>query len=251
MNIKTQLISSGTKRRSGSKINKVVFFVDHDTGNPNSTAQSNVYYFCNSANDDTPSAHAFIDDKGVIICIPCLDKPEKAWHVLYEKPEDNRLYGDDANDIAIGLELCYFPGDKIRTQKAYDNYIEFAAYLADYHKIEPSKRSGHFELDSVRKTDPNNALKILGKTYAQMKQDIVKKSNEVYGGGLVSRDQVAPWAKDPQSWVQENKISDGTRPGDFMQRQEDWTMQKRMYDIIDKRLTAIEKRLDEIEKKFK
>ncbi|WP_235929795.1 hypothetical protein [Chengkuizengella marina] len=35
------------------------------------------------------------------------DTPEKAWHVQYQKPLDNQLFGDDANDIAAGVELCY------------------------------------------------------------------------------------------------------------------------------------------------
>lgn len=181
MNIKTQLIPIGTKRRSGTKIAKVVFFVDHDTGNPDSTAQNNVTYFTNSANEMSASAHMFIDDKEAIMCIPCLDNTEKAWHVLYEKRKDNQLYGDDSNDIAVGLELCYFPNDKARTLKAYNNYIEIAAYLAKFHNVDPDKRSGHFELDPERKTDPNNALKYLGKTYADMKKDILSKYNEMYG----------------------------------------------------------------------
>lgn len=180
INIKTQLIPVNTKRRSGTKITKYKFFVDHDTGNPNSTAQGNVTYFINSANAMSASAHIFIDDIHAIMCIPCLENPEKAWHVVYNEPKDNLLHGDDSNDIAIGLELCYFPNDKARTLKAYNNYIEVAAYLANYHKIDPSKRSGHFELDPDDKVDPNSALKVLGKTYAQMKADIVNKYNELY-----------------------------------------------------------------------
>lgn len=223
MNIKTQLIPIGTKRRSGIKLKKVGFFTDHDTGNPNSTAQNNVDYYCNSANEMSASAHAFIDDKQIIVCIPCLENPEKAWHVLYEKPTDNKIYGDDANDIAIGLELCYFPGDRARTLKAYNNYIEFAVYLANYHKVEPSKRSGHFELDPERKTDPNNALKVIDKTYEQMKQDIIEKFNEVGTNSNIEQ-KVSSWALDAQKWVIENQISDGEFPKNPVTREQLWTM---------------------------
>lgn len=176
MQIKEQLIPKGTKRRSGIKMGKVSFFVDHDTGNPGSTAQNNADYYCRSAQEISASAHAFIDDKGVIICIPChkADK-EKAWHVMYNKPYDNELYGVDANDQALGFELCYFPNDKERSLKAYRNYIEFAAIMCKEHNIPPEKRSGHFQLDPQRRSDPKNALSYIGKTYADMIKDIKDK----------------------------------------------------------------------------
>jgi len=181
--MREQLIPIGTKRRSGIPLNTTsrnMFFVDHDTGNANSTAQNNVTYYINSKNDMSASAHVFVDDIEVIICIPCLLKPEKAWHVQYDKVKDNAMFGDDANDIAIGLEMCYFPNDKARTLKSYQNYVDFAAYLANYHGADPSRRAGHFELDPQRRTDPNNALKYIGKTYSDMKKDIIDRYNEVY-----------------------------------------------------------------------
>lgn len=176
LTIKEQYIKTGSKRRSGLKMNKVTFFVDHDTGNPNSTAQNNVDYYCRTYDESSTSAHAFIDDKGVIICVPChKNTKEKAWHVRYDKPQDNALYGVDANDEAIGFELCYFPGDMARSKKAYDNYIEFAAMMCIEHNVPAKKRSGHFQLDPERRSDPNNALKYIGKTYADMQKDIAKK----------------------------------------------------------------------------
>lgn len=180
VNIKEQYIKIGTKRRSGIKMKKVTFFTDHDTGNPGSTAQNNVDYYCRTCNDTSTSAHAFIDDLGVIICVPCRsgDK-EKAWHVRYDKPQDNALYGVDANDASLGFELCYFPGDVARCKKAYNNYVEFAAMMCIEHKVSPNKRSGHFQLDPERRTDPNNALKYVGKTYQDMIKDIAKKVGEL------------------------------------------------------------------------
>lgn len=229
MEIKTQLIPLGMKRRSGKKIKKVEFFVDHDTGNANSTAQNNVDYYIRSANEMSASAHAFVDDKGVIVCVPCLNDAEKAWHVQYDKPNDNKLFGYNSNDVAIGMELCYFPDNKVRTLKAYENYIEFAALLAGYHKVDPSKRAGHFELDPQRRTDPNNALKYIGKTYTDMKSDIITKYNEIYlkkeNPKMELKEQtVSPWALDAQAWVKEMKISDGERPKDHVTREELWTM---------------------------
>lgn len=192
MEIKTQLLPVNTKRRSGKRIEKVVFFVDHDTGGGGSTAQNNVTYFNRTANEMEASAHIFIDDKEAIMCIPCLENPEKAWHVWYSKTKDNQLYGDDANDIAIGLELCHFPNDFERNMKAYNNYIEVAAYLAKFHGVDPSKRSGHFEIDPERKVDPNTALKRINKTYADMKRDIVNKYNELYNKPVEPKQPVYP-----------------------------------------------------------
>ena len=180
LTIKEQYIKSGTQRRSGIKMKKVTFFVDHDTGNPGSTAQNNADYYCRTCDEMSASAHAFIDDKVVILCVPCYKgNKEKAWHVRYDKPQDNAIYGVDANDEALGFELCYFPGDVARCKKAYENYIEFAAMMCIEHGVSATKRSGHFELDPERRSDPNNALKYIGKTYADMQKDIAKKVGEV------------------------------------------------------------------------
>ncbi|WP_224768210.1 N-acetylmuramoyl-L-alanine amidase [Metabacillus idriensis] len=68
------------------------------------------------------SAHTFIDDKKILEIVPL---NEKAWHTLYNNPEDNQLFVEDANDTAAGVELCrtgYF-------NKAYDRYVWYHAYL--------------------------------------------------------------------------------------------------------------------------
>lgn len=175
MTIIRDYITSGTKRRSGLKNKGIKFLVAHDTGNPNSTAWQNVNYFKNSANEMSASAHTFIDDLNVIECIP-LD--EKAWHVWYSVPTDNNKYSVDANDCSIGVELCYFPDDKARTQKAYDNYVKYVGDLCITYKLDPINQiSGHFELDPSRKTDPMNALSIINKSFNDCLRDINKYIN--------------------------------------------------------------------------
>jgi N-acetylmuramoyl-L-alanine amidase CwlA len=165
-------IEKGTKRRSGLKNLGVKFLVAHDVGNPNSTAKQNVSYFKRTANEQSASAHTFIDDIDVIECVP-LD--EKAWHVWYSVPTDNAKYGVDANDCAIGIELCYFPSDKARTQSAYDNYVKYIAGLCTTYKLNPLTHiSGHFQLDPARKTDPMNAFKVIGKTYDAFLANVAK-----------------------------------------------------------------------------
>jgi N-acetylmuramoyl-L-alanine amidase len=165
-------ITSGTKRRSGLKNSGIKFICSHDVGNPNTTARQNVNYFKNSANEMSASAHTFIDDIDVIECIP-LD--EKAWHVWYSVQTDNNKYGTDANDSAIGVELCYFPKDLNRTMIAYRNYVEYIAGLCKTYKLNPLTHiSGHFQLDPARKTDPMNAFNVIGKTFDAFLQDVNK-----------------------------------------------------------------------------
>jgi N-acetylmuramoyl-L-alanine amidase len=156
------------KARSGQQIKKVKFIVAHDTGNEGSTAYQNRKYF----NDHQPaaSAHTFIDDKYILEIIPLY---EKAWHVHYQKSFDNRLFGDDANDAAIGVELCW--GGKINFTEAYKRYVWYHAYLCDAFNLDPRKHIvGHYTLDPERKTDPINAFKQYGVTWEKFINDVVK-----------------------------------------------------------------------------
>lgn len=185
----TDYLPKPSYRRPGHLISKVGFIVAHDTGNKGSTARNNVTYFKNSANDIKASAHIFVDDKEIIECIPALKgTPEKAWHVLYDRPLDNQLYGDDANDIAIGVELCY--GPKINADEAYKRYIWVMAYICYKFGLDPAKAIiGHHKLDPGRKTDPQNALSQMGRSYDQLLIDVVKEYKECIGG----TDMIPTW----------------------------------------------------------
>lgn len=207
--ISTDYLPKGTSRRSGIKADKIRFIVLHDVGNDGynkttgrrngTTARGNINYYKNSPNESA-SAHTFIDDKEILECIPAITgTPEKAWHVLYNKPIDNQIYGADANDAAIGVELCYYPEDKARSLKAYEKYVWYCAYLAYYFGLDPAKCfSGHEKLDPGRKTDPSNGLKWFGKTTAQCIQDIIAEYNECAGkSGSVA--QPAPPPTTPSS----------------------------------------------------
>ena len=117
LTITEDFIPVKTKRRSGQSLLGVAFLVSHDTGNDGSTAQENVNYYINSDNAESASAHFFVDDKKIICCIP---EGEKAWHVRYNVPIDNDLYGRDANDWSIGIELCFDSQNSvINNLKAY------------------------------------------------------------------------------------------------------------------------------------
>lgn len=172
--IKIQKYLPISKRRSGLKNNGIKFLVAHDTGNPNSTAMSNVEHYIKSSNEMEASAHVFIDDKEIIECIP-LD--EKAWHVRYLGPEDNERFGIDANDFALGIELCY--GKNINNLKAYKNYCKYIAMLCQKYDLDPlTKIAGHFQLDPGRKTDPIDAFNLINKTWEQFLKDVKKETRK-------------------------------------------------------------------------
>lgn len=175
--IKTSLLPVSSKRRSGRLLlnNKVVFLVAHDTGNPNSSAMANVRYYRNTADVESPSAHIFVDDDEILECIPSItfpaDKIEKAWHVLYTVPVDDKLFGTDANDSAIGVEYCYGPG--INSESAYSHYVWVLAYLCKQHGLNPEHDIvSHRILDPSQKRDPDQGLAASGRSYAQLLIDV-------------------------------------------------------------------------------
>lgn len=158
-------------RRSGQRLLRVGFIVAHDVGNPNSTARNNRDFYTRTAADAQQSAHVFVDDIEAIELVPL---NEKAWHVRYDVPADNQRFGDDANDIAISIEMCYFT-DKERTKKAYANYVKIIAGWIKTYKLDVLDVVGHYELDPSRRTDPINAFKTFGKTWDGFVSDLEKE----------------------------------------------------------------------------
>jgi N-acetylmuramoyl-L-alanine amidase len=154
--------------RSGEKLEEVKFIVSHSTGNPGSTAYENRNYF--NHRQPSASAHTFIDDRYILEIIP-LD--EKAWHVLYSTPTDNRMFGADANDAAIGVELCY--GGNINFTEAYNRYVWYHAYLCRKFNLSPSKHIvSHKTLDPKRRTDPFDAFSLYGITWDSFISDVIR-----------------------------------------------------------------------------
>lgn len=180
--IESKYLTPHTKRRPSEPMNGVKFIVAHDTGNPSSTALGNVKYYENTNNVDFASAQLFVDDNLIVECIPTglIDNltPEKAWHVVYNTPIDNQLYGYDANDYAIGVEYCY--GGNIDAQESYKRYIWVMAYICYKYGLDPSKDiTAHYILDPSRKTDPKSGLNnSLGITFEQCVQDVVNEYND-------------------------------------------------------------------------
>lgn len=234
--IERQYLPPQTLRRPATKNKGIIFIVAHDTGNDGSTAKANVSYFCNSANEIAASAHVFVDDHNIIECIPL---NEKAYHVRYNVTTDNELYGCNANDNAIGVELCYSnKRGRIDNAEAYKRYVWYMAYLCDKFNLDPQKKiSGHNELDPSRKTDPyKNAFQAMGISRQKFLADV--EAELAYCRQLSNEDnkeddvmKLQKWQKDlivsgitefgklkgadgmplinsPQAWIQ--KVNNGT-----------------------------------------
>ncbi len=172
--VRPDLLAAPSKRRSGlSMAPGVRFIVAHDTGMPRSTARGNVRHYQNTVNLKSASAHLFVDDREIIECIPALTgPPEKAWHVRYDVPQDDKLYGLDANDAAVGVEYCY--GDNIDADRAYQRYVWVIALACHRFNLNPQGSVvGHWVLDPQRRTDPMTGLAASLRSYEQLLLDIV------------------------------------------------------------------------------
>jgi N-acetylmuramoyl-L-alanine amidase len=188
------------KARSGQKLQSVKFIVSHSTGNPGSTAYANRNYF--NSRQPASSAHTFIDDKYILEIIP-LD--EKAWHVLYNKPIDNQMFGADANDAAIGVELCY--GGNINFHEAYKRYVWYHAYLCEKFHLDPAQHIvAHHTLDPERRSDPLDAFRLYGVTWNGFINDIketLQQNNKSKKEEAIKQPQVKLKIGDHGSFVKE------------------------------------------------
>lgn len=181
--ITPRYLTGPSKRRPRRPLDPGVrFVVVHDTGNPGATAEQNVRYYERSRDEMSASAHLFVDDRQILECIPALTgPPEKAWHVLYGVPTDDRLFGFDANDAAIGVEYCFGAG--IDADEAYRKYVWLVACICDRFALDPARAVvGHFFLDPQRKTDPVTGLARSRRTYEQLLRDIVAEHTACRAG---------------------------------------------------------------------
>lgn len=171
MNIINKLIPTPSLRRSGQKNIGVKYIVAHDTGNDGSTALGNVNYYIQSAQEVEASAHVFVDDTGIIWCIP---EDEKAWHVRKNAGISPNLPPNLMNDCALGIELCFGSSWMLsRNMLAYQNYVSLIASLCKKYKLDPKVHIiSHAKLDPTRRTDPLNAFKYISKTWDQFITDV-------------------------------------------------------------------------------
>lgn len=203
--IERRYISLGASR-SGARINKVRFVVSHETANNNATAEDHYRYFNN--HPGSVSAHTFIDDNTVLEIIPLW---EKAWHVNANKPADNQMFGADANDAAIGVELCR-TGD---FNKAFDRYVWYHAYLCHKFALDPRKHIvAHSTLDPQRRTDPISWFRQNGVSWANFINHVADYYNRWHSvaGTSSSAPQATPAAAPaPEADSADGKLVRGER----------------------------------------
>ncbi len=173
--IERKYIAKRSNTRPGTRLTTgtPAFFVAHDTGNPGASADNHYRYF-NGLKDRSASAHTFIDDKKILEIIPAgtgPDPAEKAWHVLYNVTTDNEQFGYDANNAALGVELCY--GGGIDFEEAYKRFVWYLAFCCTKWKKNPRLFiPSHKQLDPARKIDCDNALKFGGRTLKDLIIDV-------------------------------------------------------------------------------
>lgn len=91
---------------------------------------------------------------------------------------DNILFGDDANDRAIGVELCRTG----KFAKAYDRYTGYMAYLCRKFGLKPNKHIvSHKVLDPQRRYDPQSWLQPHGISWERFISD-VKRVYDAWAG---------------------------------------------------------------------
>lgn len=179
--IERRYIAKRSNTRPGLRLTTgtPAFFVAHDTGNPGAGAESHYRYF-NALTDRSASAHTFIDDKKILEIIPAgtdTDPAEKAWHVLYNVTSDNERFGYNANDAALGVELCY--GGSINFEEAYKRFVWYLAYCCNKWNKDPRLFiPSHKQLDPSRKIDCDNGLKSGGRTLKDLIADVTAELAE-------------------------------------------------------------------------
>ncbi|MEJ8306600.1 peptidoglycan recognition protein family protein [Saccharibacillus sacchari] len=182
--IERRYIAKRSNTRPGLRLTTraPAFFVAHDTGNPGAGADNHYRYF-NALADRSASAHTFIDDKKILEIIPTgtdSDPAEKAWHVLYNVTTDNERFGYDANNAALGVELCY--GGGIDFEEAYKRFVWYLAFCCKKWNKDPRLFiPSHKQLDPARKIDCDNALKSGGRTLKDLIADVTAELNALSG----------------------------------------------------------------------
>ena len=193
-------------KRPGTKT-KMTSITVHNTGNPKSTAMNERNWLVNPENKTAASFHIAIDEKQAVECIP-LD--EIAYH-------SGKTEG---NTTSIGIEICE-SGNYKQTEQ---NAVELIAKMLvernwGIDRVRTHKSWSGKECPRLILSHWNDFLDRIRKEMDKLMQ----KKEET---------EISSWAKEAAVWVKEKGISDGTRPKDYVTREELWTMLYRMRGIL-------------------
>lgn len=195
----------------------------HNTAN-DASANNEVQYMIN--NNQEVSYHYAVDDKEIVQAITT---DRNAW-----------ASGDGAkgpgNRKSIHVEICYSRSGGEKYKKAEALAIKFVAQLlhernwglerVKKHQDWSGKYCPHRILEEGRWQAVLNAIQAELYGLKQPKKEVVQ---------VAERDinVVSDWAKGAQKWAMENGISDGTRPGANLTREESWALLQKFEEMKD------------------
>lgn len=153
-----------TKYNHNSGGNKIVYIVEHFTGNKGDTAQNNADYFGRA--DRGASAHYFVDDVQIVQIVRDGDK---AWHC-----GDGRGKYGISNSNSVSIEMC---GDKNGniSAKTRANALELTRMLMKKYNVPTSKVVRHY--DASRKCCPEPWSKNNWAEWWAFKKDLENGTN--------------------------------------------------------------------------
>lgn len=182
------------------------FIVVHNTAN-DATASNEVGYMIRNAS--ATSFHYAVDDKEIVQGIP---ENRNAWHA-----------GDGSNGPGnrkgLSIEICFSKSGGNRFNEAEKLAAKFIAFKLKEKGWNITRVRKH--QDFSNKYCPHRTLDLGWQRFLYMIE------NELY---VLEKPEsiLSDWAKDGYNFVVKNKISDGSRPKDFVTRKELWTMLERM-----------------------
>lgn len=200
INISIQILSKG-KKRTGKYMNPTSITI-HSTANAKSTAQNERDYLTNPINTSATGWHYVVDEKSVIMAIP---PNEVAYHCGHK-------YG---NHSSIGIEMCE-SGDR---EKVILNTLLLTKQLMKEYNIPLNKVVRHYDWTG------KNCPRILNYNNWEGWNDFIIRLDNF---SLSYKNEPDPWASESWSKFTTNNIIDGTRPKDFVTRQEVITILDRL-----------------------
>ncbi len=185
----------------------------HSTGNPSSTARNERGWLTNPSNTRTASWHICVDEKEAVEAIPL---NEVAWHAGDGNGQGNRA--------SIGIEICE-SGDRAKTLA---NAVRLVVKLLKERGWGVDKLRRHYDWN--KKICPRifyDGGKWTG--WQQFKQAVQGELDKLKGGATVAEKNVpSSWAKEAWDWAKKEGLLDGTRPKDYLTREEFAAVLKRL-----------------------
>lgn len=186
----------GVDEGSSQKTNNN-FITIHSTATPNATARDEAQFFKNNWNTSFAYTHLIVDDQE---CYIVGSLGYVAWGA-----------GPTANlNSPVQIELCEFPGNRLRAQEAYINYIHLIRQFADIYSI-PKKLDRGLAKEvrthnywakmnhETNHTDPQTYLSSIGISFEQLRSDVEGTRSTSETPSTQSTDSETWWSIDPHT----------------------------------------------------